>query len=113
MKGHLFRLLLQLASVFLLSFIGYLLRPAYVFYQIMLYALIPLFSAFTAYKLVLKGMNPYLSWLLPPVSQTAAGFLASLGIAPDPLPVMLCAMISLVGAAAGDVKVKLRKKGRK
>lgn len=113
MKKRLLFLLFQFASVFCVSFISYLLRPLPVLYYILIYGFVPLFSAIFSLKLVVKSVNPYLAWILPPVAQSLGGLLAAMGIAPDPLPVMVTAFISLVGAAAGDVINKTNKKGRK
>ena len=68
----------------------------------------PLAGAYTAYRVVRAGVNPYLGWILPPLAATAAGFLASLGYAPAAGPVLLTAFFSLAGAAAGDVIQKQR-----
>ena len=103
--------LIQLISVFILSLFSFLIRPLNLVYPISIYALVPLFSSFSAYKLTRKGINPYLSFLLPPVAETLAGFTAAMGIGPEPLPVFITAFISLVGAAAGDVRNKMTKKG--
>ena len=113
MKKCLLMLLGQFVMVFLLSFIAYMIRPVRGIYSILIYALIPLFSAFSAGFLVTNGINPYASWILPPIAMTAASFLSSFGMGQSPLPMMIASFVSLIGAAAGDVTVKTRKKGRK
>ena len=112
MKKHIFRLLLQFIFVLSVSLISYLLRPLRVIFTILIYIFIPLFSACTACRIVKKGINPYLAWILPPISETIAGFIISMGIGPDPLPIMITAFISLVGSALGDVINKTLKKGK-
>ena len=110
MKKRLFLLIMQLISVFIVSLFSYFIRPAGFIFRIFIYALLPIFSFFTAMKITIKGINPYLSWILPPVAQTLAGFLITLGIGPDPLPVFITAFLSLVGAATGDVIIKTNSK---
>ncbi len=112
MKKHILPLLFQFISVFFASLISFLLRPVSILFSIMIYAVIPLFSSYFSLRTVLKGINPYLAWILPPVAQTLAGFLITLGIGPDPLPIMITAFVALVGAAAGDVLNKTNKKGK-
>lgn len=113
MKKYVLFLFLQFISVFFISFLSFLLRPVSVLYDILVYIFVPLFSSFTSLKIVRKGINPYLTWILPPAAETLAGFLVSLGFGPNPLPVMITAFISLVGSAAGDVLNKQYKKGKK
>jgi len=67
------------------------------------WALIPLLGAFTAYKSVLRGLNNYAAWIAPPVCMVAASLILW-GYVPHAGPALLCAFISLVGAAAGEVK---------
>ena len=113
MKRHIFDLVMQLTVVFVLSLIVFLLRPLPILYPFLVYVLVPFVSMYLAGKLVLKGINPYLTWILPSIGETAAGFLITMGIGPDPLPIMITAFVSLVGASAGDVIKKTKKKGKK
>lgn len=113
MKKHIYLLLLQFLISFFLSLAAYLLRPTGVLFFFLIYFLIPIFSAYTACKLVLKKINPYLAWLLPALAETAAGFLISLGFSPDPLPIMITSFVGLAGAATGDVLYKTNKKGKR
>ena len=110
MKRRLLLLLTQFASVFLLSLIGYLLRPIPLIHTIFIYALIPLLSAFGACVLVTKGINPYLTWFLPPLGMTAAAYLSTLGISQSALPMMITSFVSLIGAATGDTILKTGKR---
>lgn len=77
------------------------------------WALIPLLGAFTAYRCVMRGLNNYAAWIAPPVCMVAAALIIW-GYVPHAGPVFVCAFISLVGAAAGEVanKEKQRKNKR-
>lgn len=55
-----------------------------------------------------KGLNNYAAWIAPP-AMLALGYLLVWAYPPTPGPVFLCAFISLVGAATGEV-CKLRQK---
>lgn len=102
------RLAAQGAIGFVIALGVELARPVRGLYAVAAYGLMPLAGAFTAYRVVCANVNPYLSWILPPLAATAAGFLASLGYAPAAGPVLLTAFFSLVGAAVGDVIQKQR-----
>ena len=102
------RLAAQGAMIFLLALGAELVRPVRWLYLAAAYGLLPLAGAYTAYRVVRAGVNPYLGWILPPPAATAAGFLASLGYASAAGPVLLTAFFSLVGAAAGEVIQKQR-----
>lgn len=97
------RLAAQGAIVFFWTLGVELARPVRWLYRAAAYGLLPLAGAYTAYRVVRGGVNPYLGWILPPLAATAAGFLVSLGYAPAAGPVLLTALFSLAGAAAGDV----------
>ena len=55
------------------------------------------------------GLNNYLAWLAPPLMEVL-GSLLVWGYSPQAGPVFLCAFLSLVGAAAGEV-LKRQKHG--
>lgn len=112
MKRHVRSLLIQFFSIFVLSFLFYLLRPVSVLYNILMFIILPIASAYTSFELVKRMINPYLAWILPAIAETLAGFLSSLGIGPNPLPIMITAFVSLIGAATGDVAVKFQKKDK-
>ncbi len=111
MRKYVLLMLLQFVSVFFVSFLSFLLRPVSLLYSVLVYVFVPLFSSFFSLKIVRRGVNPYLAWILPPIAETLAGFLITLGIGPYPLPIMITAFVSLVGSAAGDVITKTNKKG--
>ncbi len=104
---------LQFAAMFLLALITVFTRPLPILYGILCWFALPALGAFSTYICVTRGVNAYIAWIMPPLGATAAGFLASMGIAPDAGRVLLLAFASLVGAAAGDVRVKARAKGEK
>ena len=62
-------------------------------------------GSWTACRLACCGLNSYAAWLLPPVIHTAVPWLV-IGYPPHAGSMALCAFISLVGAATGDVIYK-------
>ncbi|MBQ6594504.1 MAG: hypothetical protein IJH78_02450 [Clostridia bacterium] len=62
----------------------------------------PLLGAVSAAAATVRGLLNYAAWLLPPVCMTLAHIILW-KLPPDPGPVLLCAFVSLVGAAAGQV----------
>ena len=62
----------------------------------------PLIGLFSACRTTRRGLLNYAAWLAPPAGM-ALGHLLVWSYMPDPGPVLLCALISLVGAAAGEV----------
>ena len=59
-------------------------------------------GAWTACLLAKSGLNCYAAWIAPPVIHSIVPLIA-LGYLPSPFSMLLCAFVSLVGAAAGDV----------
>jgi hypothetical protein len=76
---------------------------------LLIWALIPIVGAVTACKCVLHGLNNYAAWIAPPVCGVAASLILW-GYVPHAGPILVCAFISLVGAAAGEVLTKENKK---
>ena len=62
-------------------------------------------GAWTACLLAKSGLNSYAAWIVPPVIHSIVP-LFFLGYLPSPFSMLLCAFVSLVGAAAGDVLIK-------
>ncbi len=62
-------------------------------------------GAWTACRLARLGLNSYAAWLVPPVLHTVLPWLV-IGYPPHAGSAALCALISLIGAAAGDVLYK-------
>ena len=67
-----------------------------------LWLFMPCAGALTAFQAVRRGLLNYAAWLAPPAC-LYAGFFILWGYAPPAGPALLCAFISLVGAAAGEV----------
>lgn len=113
MRKYFVLLISQFAFLFIISFLFYLLRPFAFIFSILFYIILPVISSVLGYQMVRKGLNPYLTIILPPISETCAGFLSAMGIGPDPLPIMITFFVTMIGAAAGDVINKTQKKGKK
>ena len=56
-----------------------------------------------AYRATRRGLLNYAAWIVPPACMWLGHWLLW-GYSPDPGPVLLSALISLVGAAAGEVR---------
>ena len=59
-------------------------------------------GAWTACVLSRGGLNSYAAWIVPPVVHSVVPLIV-LGYLPSPFSMLLCAFISLVGAATGEV----------
>lgn len=68
-----------------------------------LWFVMPLGGAASAYIAVRRGLNNYLAWLVPPLMEPLGNLLVW-GYPPSVGPVFLCGFITLVGAAAGEVR---------
>lgn len=80
--------------------------------NICLWAAYPLISAIATYAATRRGVNNYLAWIPAPVMYPAGyfivwGYLASAG------PMLLSALLAIIGAAAGETKNQFerRRKG--
>lgn len=96
------QIVLELAVSLILVFIALQLpMPAagWVFGTVM-WGVLPLLGALTAYLATRRGLNNYVSWLAPPAAQWA-GVMLLTGFPPEMGPVFTCALVALVGAAAG------------
>lgn len=69
---------------------------------VFLWVLPSVLGALTACRLARVGLTAYAAWLLPPIIHSAVPWLL-IGYPPAPGSMLLCAFVSLVGAAAGDV----------
>lgn len=78
-----------------------LLSPAV--YGALSWAGLPLLGAASAYRATRRGLLNYAAWIAPPVCAGASHWLLY-GYPPEAAPVLLCALVSLVGAAAGEVQ---------
>ena len=113
MKRTVLLLSLQLILLLLICMTAFMLRPIPWLYKVMIYGAVPLAGGLSAYLLVKRGVNPYLSVLLPPLCYAAAGFFISMGYTPDGAAMILCAFTCIVGAAAADTMMKTKRKGHK
>lgn len=66
-------------------------------------------GAWTACILSRSGLISYAAWIAPPIVHSVVPLIA-LGYLPSPFSMLLCAFVSLVGAAAGDELAKRDKK---
>ena len=69
---------------------------------VFLWVLPPAAGAWTACLLTRCGLISYAAWIAPPLMHSVVPWLA-IGYPPAGLSMALCAFVSLVGAAAGDV----------
>ena len=101
---------LQIALMLAVSALAALSRSAHeALYAAMLWGVVPLAGLLTACRAVGRGLNNYLAWLAPAACLFAAHF-ALWGYSPNPGAGLLTALLSLVGAAAGQV---LKERGDK
>ena len=77
-------------------------------YGAALWVLMPLAGAFTACRAVQRGLLNYAAWIAPPVCLFAA-HTAIWGYVPPAGAMLVCAFISLIGAAAGEVIIRQKK----
>ncbi len=95
-------LIIALCATFLPLFFPALELPL----RIIFLWILPLaFGAWSAYQAVCRGLISYAAWLLPPMIHSVVPWIG-IGYPPAPLSMLLCAFISLIGAAAGDVMHK-------
>ena len=96
--------LVQIVEMLTLGAIAALAEPlGAIVYGVISWGALPIAGAISAYRTTCRGLNNYLSWLAPPICTIAAHGLIWVYL-PSPGPVLLCLLISLVGAAAGEVR---------
>ena len=78
-------------------------------YGAALWLLMPLLGACTALRAVRRGLLNYAAWIAPPVCECAAHVLIW-GYLPPAGAMLLCAFVSLIGAAAGEVLNRQKKR---
>ena len=72
--------------------------------------LLPAFvGAWTSCLLSRSGLISYAAWIVPPIMHSLVP-LFILGYLPSPFSMLLCAFVSLVGAATGEVMLQRGKK---
>ena len=107
LSGRLLLWPLQLAGMILISlcatFLPLLFLPASsVLRVIFLWLLPPAFGAWSACRLARSGFVSFAAWIAPPVIHTIVPWI-TLGFPPSGLSMAVCALLSMTGAAAGDV----------
>ena len=81
-----------------------------IIYSACAWVLWPIAGIVSAYLVTVKGVNNYLAWLAPPTAGILAHYLAFFYMPESAGPFLICAVCSIVGAAAGDVKKKFDRK---
>ena len=96
-------LLIQLISMLALgALISLSVIPGKVFHGICQWGVMPICGFISACMATKKGLLNYAAWIAPPVMEVFGNLLVW-GYSPSIGPVFLCAFISLVGAATGEV----------
>ena len=102
--------IIQIAAMALLSLLASLsFFASGALYGICLWLLLPLAGAASSYLATVKGLLNYAAWLAPAIVLVAVHALLY-GYAPHLGQVFLLAFVSLVGAAAGEVVKRGRKR---
>jgi len=102
--------ILQFISTLILSVLAaYCYYLGSVIHNILIWGLLPLFGAFTACLCTVRGLWNYAAWIVPPVTALLGNSIV-FGFPLTPGPVFMCAFISLIGAATGEV---LKRSGKK
>lgn len=73
-----------------------------VVFAILSWAAMPALGLLTACRATRRGLLNYAAWIAPPVCMWLSHFVIW-QYSPAPGPVLVCAFVSLVGAAAGEV----------
>lgn len=95
--------LIQLISMLALgALISLSVIPGKIFHGICLWGVMPICGFISACMATKKGLLNYAAWIAPPVMEVFGNLLVW-GYSPTAGPVFLCAFISLVGAATGEV----------
>ena len=84
-----------------------MLHPAV--FAVMSWVVMPLLGMLTACRATRRGLLNYAAWIAPPLCMWLTHYLIW-SYSPNPGPVLLCAFVSLVGAAAGEVLNRQKKK---
>ncbi len=79
-------------------------------YNICMWGIWPVLGLFSAYMITVRGVNNFLAWIAPPAAGLMAHYFAFFYLPDSAGPFFICALTSIVGAAAGDVVKKLKTK---
>ena len=82
------------------------------FQRIISWIVIQIAGAVSAYYAVRTGLGNFFAWIMPPVLYAAIPWLV-IGYPPNAGPMLLCALLSITGAAAGDEMNKREEKRRR
>lgn len=77
-------------------------------YEIGMWVLLPALGALSAYLATVKGLNNYAAWLIPPAMGILGYYLATFYFPETPGPAFVCALLSIIGGATGEVVLKRR-----
>ena len=94
-----------LMQILVMGAVSLLTAAAYgtgIVYTLLLWMAVPLAGAATALRAVRRGLLNYAAWIAPPACLYLA-HAALWGYSPSAGAALLCAFVSLVGAAAGEV----------
>ena len=98
--------LVWLVQIVLMALAGVLIALVHSFgagiYGVAAWSGMPLLGAASGYRATRRGLLNYAAWIAPPVCMALSHWLLW-SYPPDPGPVLLCALFSLMGAAAGEV----------
>lgn len=100
--------LLMLAAAALLALTEWL--PV-IISNICLWAVYPLIGAVLSYHATRLGLNNYAAWIPAPVMYPAGYFLVW-GYLASAMPMLIAALLGIVGAAAGETKNQFERRGR-
>ena len=96
-------LVIQIISMLALgALISLSIIPGKIFHSICLWSIMPVCGFISACLATKKGLLNYAAWITPPAMEILGNLLVW-GYSPTMGPVFLCAFISLVGAATGEV----------
>lgn len=79
-------------------------------YGACVWGLLPMAGAVSAWLVTIKGVNNYLAWIASPTAGIVAYYLSFFYMPDSAGQIFVCALASIVGAAAGDVKKKTKRK---
>ena len=108
--GWLLVWLVQIAAVFVLGCILALsLWLNHALYGVCMWGLMPLIGLASAYIATVKGLLNYAAWIAPPAAMAFSHMIVWY-YPPATGAILVCAFVSLIGAAAGEVKLQFEKK---
>ena len=80
-------------------------------YAVCMWGLLPVLGLLASYRATVKGLLNYAAWIAPPLC-LALGHMAVWFYPPAVGPVLVSAFLALVGAAAGEVRLRERRDTR-